>query len=132
MKNFEKYIDKIITDSNESVSCAVYAIMNNLLTSEGCIGNCESCEDKVKKWLLQDCKEPYKLSRLEYEILKDIKKRGTNAIEKARNGRDLYALYAGSRKMVFSCFSSFLFLENGVEYKINDIFSNCEVLDNAD
>lgn len=128
LTNFDKYIYRIL-DSNELSKCTVFELRSN---RERCDENCYECMKASKAWLSQEYKESYKLSRLEYEILKDIKKRGTNTVAKAKNGRDLFAIYAKSKEIIFECSSCFHFIEAGVEYKIDDILSNCEILEEAD
>lgn len=69
MKNFEKYIDAI-----SRRTC-----LKSILNFDDCCKECDfgdgngTCDDaKVKQWLLEEYKEPIKLSHDEYVILKNL------------------------------------------------------------
>lgn len=88
MKNFEAYEDKIkelegnvaLNKSNELVSCIGFRCCDCKFDSS----NGKYCSQVKFEWLYEEYKEPIKLTRLEYEILKYYFKQGYRYI--ARNG----------------------------------------------
>lgn len=128
MKNFEKHIDTILSLTGK-VDCEVYHLRTGCY---GCNGICDGCFDDSKKWLLDDCKEPYRLSKLEYEILKRYKGyRVWIRIDPATKHRFLYANTLDG-KIFACCDDAFCFMCTEDEYVVNEILSNCEVVENAD
>lgn len=104
MINAEKYRDEILAMTNNHEHFAIKAdnptvIMrcNDFEQCRGCLfnnSNNGSCSSNKMKWLLSEYKEPIKLSRLEYEILKHVQKEGFNFI--ARNDLNDYGGYGGN------------------------------------
>lgn len=82
MLNAEKYRDEILAVTNNHEHFAIKAdnptvIMgcNDFEQCRGCLfdnSNNGTCSSNKMKWLLSEYKEPIKLSRLEYELLKYI------------------------------------------------------------
>lgn len=82
MLNAEKFRKEILENSNVVFD---FSMSKDKHTIKKCLGVCEDCFfhdlgdhcSNIKvKWLLSEYKEPVKLSRLEYEILKWAKKEG--------------------------------------------------------
>lgn len=69
----EKYIDKIKKiDTDDCVDCELNKILLNTDEQECSLDNCEKCLKNSLIKLAQEYKEPIKLSRLEYDILKSV------------------------------------------------------------
>lgn len=108
MKNFEKHIGCIL----EKSACCTYKYINknNLI----CDRTCTTCKEKEKviNWLLEEYKEPIKLTKFEYDLL------GVYSVDTAFCGFE--ALIKMKQKGYF---------ENVVaNMKIADILENCEVM----
>lgn len=82
MLNAEKYKKEILENSNV---VSDFSMSKDKHAIKKCLGVCKDCFfhdlgdhcSNIKvKWLLSEYKEPVKLSRLEYEILKWAKKEG--------------------------------------------------------
>lgn len=82
MLNAEKFKKEILENSNV---VSDFSMSKDKHAIKKCLGVCEDCFfhdlgdhcSNIKvKWLLSEYKEPVKLSRLEYEILKWAKKEG--------------------------------------------------------
>lgn len=73
MTNLEFYKDKILKNINNSysLSCAVCCVMNNfdIGIENGCSGvMCKPA--KAVEWMLAEHKEPIKLKRFEYDLIR--------------------------------------------------------------
>lgn len=148
MKNFEAYeseIKKLQTNialmkNNELVPC----------TRASC-GECKfnssdsNCLAKLFEWFYEEYKEPIKLSRLEFELLKCLK--GEKLEYLARDKCKVYVHAYGTKPQkgnlgwftetrdcccmsLFSNCFKFIKWEDEEPYKIQDILDNCEVVDN--
>lgn len=125
MKNFEKYIDEILKTG--SLRCG----FSRVITKSGmCDSDCNKCEEKSKKWLLADCEEPYKLSQLEYEILRNL---GRQIIyTKYDEDEDALLLYQVEiERHIYDCGIHFCFMKEGQIYSASEILSNCEVINDV-
>lgn len=58
--------------------------------------NCETCSIKIKKWALEEYKESYKLTSVEYDTLCFWKQKGYDEIVK-RNQKSLYLRKKGTK-----------------------------------
>lgn len=100
MLNAEKWKKEILDITEGGYYFAVSKDRQNIARS--CAGlECENCIFDEKddrdcgcnfsrmKWMLSECKEPVKLTRLEYEILKHVQKEGFNFIIRNNYG-DLF------------------------------------------
>lgn len=104
------------------------------------------CDFETKfKWLLSEYKEPIKLSRLEYEILKWAKKEGYKYIVRTSSNsvfvhankpnklnyswasEDVNDEYLG----MFNKFFQFVKWEDEEPTLIEEVLNNCEVVENA-
>lgn len=119
MTNLEFYKDKILKNINNSysLSCAVCCVMNNfdIGIENGCSGvMCKAA--KAVEWMLAEHKEPIKLKKWEYDLLKCYQ-------ETKDDGEfvDHYILKELRYKGHFQ----------GVDYNltIEEILENCEVVD---
>lgn len=161
MLNAEKWKKEILDIAERGYCFAVSKDRQNIARS--CVGlKCEDCifnEDDCScnfprmKWLLSEYKEPIKLSRLEYEVLKHVQKKGFNFI--TRNNSDYlygdlygnlfiyaikpikhdgiagwctvgksYPLYA------FNDLFQFIKFEDEKPTSIRDVLNSCEVVEN--
>ena len=153
MLNAEKY-KKLILDLTEGgYYFAVRKDRQNIardcdgLKCEDCIFDEEEdcgCSYSRMKWLLSEYKEPIKLTRLEYEILKHVQKKGFNFITRNKCNNlfihevkpikpdgsigwcttsKSYLLYA------FNDLLQFVKWEDEEPKKIKDVLDNCEVVE---
>lgn len=74
MKNFDKYMQDILIDSNEQdyqVTCWWrYKYLGERTDTECSCDDCTECQKQFFEWLNQEYKEPVKLTKVQYEILK--------------------------------------------------------------
>ena len=74
MKNFDKYMQDILIDSNEQdyqVTCWWrYKYLGERTDTECSCYDCTECQKQFFEWLNQEYKEPVKLTKVQYEILK--------------------------------------------------------------
>lgn len=82
MKNFEKYIDKIT--NIDKVACKICQIRK--FNCQSLAKRCEEIKVENKKWLLEEYKEPIKLTHDEYVILKNIKSDKYHLISRENDG----------------------------------------------
>lgn len=86
-----------------------------------------SCDITRTEWLCQEYKEPIKLTRLEYELLKYFSKSfryvGKDEIVSFYNNDDDFLNLEEWGEDLFA------FLSRGEELEIQDILNNCEVID---
>lgn len=148
MLNAEKYKNEILEKSNVVFD---FSISKDRHTIEKCLGVCdncifcnigEHCSNVKVKWLLSEYKEPIKLSKLEYDILKWIKE-NTQFEYIVRN--EIGHLFASSEKTtkqqyvwtyrernhelsIFDKLFKFVKCEDEEPIVIADILNNCEVI----
>ena len=157
MLNAEKYRDKILEFINKKGTMYFSFKKDNVNMFEQCCEtNCDYCslysENSTKepctikriKWLLSEYKEPVRLTKLEYDILKYISD-NTKYLYITRddcNGLFLYGIeptkddgcwygkyYAGMA--AFSKLFQFVKWEDSEPTSIKDILKNCEVIEDA-
>lgn len=159
MINAEKYKDQLLKfveenhdslfglDKNsEPISCTVCRCnncqfgfkKNNYI--EGC-----SCSAAKIKWLLSEYKEPVKLSRLEYEILKLAINKSCEYIARDSDGQ-LFVFMEKPHKgesfwktdgyyyllEMFSVLFQFVKWEDSTPTPIKEVLENCEVVEDAE
>lgn len=149
MLKIEKIKDEIknFYDENNTLRCYLARIATNQNYSVNCyrIGiDCSECLRLSLLELLEEYKKPVKLSKFEYEYLKAAKENGYNFIARDINNR-LYGFekqpekqpekrnsmwsscgdYVGMFKSTFS----FVKWEDEEPYNIDEILSNCEVIE---
>lgn len=144
MLKIEKIKDEIknFSDENNTLRCYLAQIATNQNYSVNCYRrdvNCSECLRLSLLELLEEYKEPVKLTKFEYEYLKVAKKEGFNFIARDKSNR-LYGFekqptkgnamwgsrgdYVGMFKSIFS----FVKWEDEEPYNIDEILSNCEVM----
>lgn len=141
IKNFDTDVT-----ADEILSCWLHRITtNSSVNKHNCSGLvCSECLRLSLLNLLEEYKEPIKLTRFEYEYLKVAKENGYNFIARDINNR-LYGFekqpekqpekrnsmwsscgdYVGMFKSTFS----FVKWEDEEPYNIDEILSNCEVIE---
>ena len=148
MLNAERFKKEILEKSNVVFD---FLISKDRHTIEKCLGVCdncifcnigEHCSNVKVKWLLSEYKEPIKLSKLEYDILKWIKE-NTQFEYIVRN--EIGHLFASSEKptkqqyvwtyrernhelSIFDKLFKFVKCEDEEPIVIADILNNCEVI----
>ena len=69
MKNIEKYKDDVLENLD---ACSIDAQLRRKNVNGYCEGfNCEGCEERFLKWLLEECKEPV-LDEVERKYLSEV------------------------------------------------------------
>lgn len=155
MLNAEKNKEKILDLTEGGNYFAVGKDRQNIARScdglkcEDCIFDEEEdcgCSFSRMKWMLSEYREPIKLSRLEYEILKHVQKEGFNFITRNNCGNSViheikpikhdgsigwcttsksYMLYA------FNGLFKFVTSEDEKPTSIQEVLNNCEVIEDA-
>ena len=73
MKNFDKYMQDILIESNEQdyqVTCWWrYKYLGERTDTECSCDDCTECQKQFFEWLNQEYKEPIKLTQFEYDLL---------------------------------------------------------------
>lgn len=144
MLRIEKIKEKIKNyDNSDSLCCYLAQIVTELGDRDNCSRKGAGCSECLKLSLLElleEYKEPIKLTQFEYEYLKVAKKEGFNFIARDKSNR-LYGFekqptkgnamwgsrgdYVGMFKSIFK----FVKWEDEEPYSINSILSNCEVIE---
>ena len=147
MLKIEKIKDEIknFYDENNTLRCYLAQIATNQNYSVNCYRggnvNCSKCLRLSLLELLEEYKEPIKLTRFEYEYLKVAKKEGFNFIardktnvlygfEKQPKKCDLMWSSGGDCVRMFESIFSFVKWVDEKPWKIDEILSNCEVIKN--
>ena len=144
MLKIEKIKDEIknFSDENNTLRCYLAKIATNQNYSVNCYrrdANCSECLRLSLLELLEEYKEPVKLTKFEYEYLKVAKKEGFNFIardktnilyeyEKRPKKCDLMWGSGGDCVCMFKSTFSFVKWEDEEPYSIDKILSNCEVI----
>lgn len=137
IKNFDTDVT-----ADEIFSCWLYRITTNPSVNKHiCSGLvCSECLRLSLLNLLEEYKKPVKLSKFEYEYLKVAKKEGFNFIARDEDNR-LYGTSEKPEKFNSTWFSScdyvgmfkstfsFVKWEDEAPYNIDEILSNCEVIE---
>lgn len=148
MLNAEKYKNEILEKSNVVFD---FSISKDRHTIEKCLGVCdncifcnigEHCSNVKVKWLLSEYKEPIKLTRLEYELLKfwnverykyitrDRDKRLYAYKEKPTKKYDCWGCMCGHRMINdFVALFQFVEWEDEEPTSIEYVLKNCEMID---
>jgi hypothetical protein len=154
MLNAERFKEEINKHNNEFgladniVDCGTLGCRNcrfsRLNNSDGVI---IMCSTRKVKWLLSEYKEPVKLTRFEYDILKYL---SDNTIHMyiVRDGNGDICLYDAEPKksekgdwwvgrgvhgmVMFNKLFQFVQWEDSTPTLIKDVLENCEVLENAE
>lgn len=146
MLRIEKIKDEIkdFYDENNTLRCYLAQIATNQNYSVNCYRrdvNCSECLRLSLLELLEEYKEPIKLTRFEYEYLKVAKKEGFNFIARDNDGCVCLYIniptlkgtsswgYNGEFMIVFEELFKFVKWEDEEAYSIDSILSNCEVIE---
>lgn len=146
MLKIEKIKDEIRNfDTNVNVdkvlSCWLHRIMTNSNSNNNICGvvTCSECLRLSLMGLLEEYKEPIKLTKFEYEYLKVAKKEGFNFIARDNDGcvflyrnipwkDELSWDYSGKFIMAFAELFKFVQWKDEESWEIDEILSNCEVM----
>lgn len=140
IKDEIKNFDTDVT-ADENLSCWLYRITTNpSVKKHNCSGLvCSECLRLSLLNLSEEYKEPVKLTKFEYEYLKVTKKEGFNFIARDKNN-NLYLYsnkpwkdeidwdYEDRTTPVFAELFKFVKWEDEESYSIDEILSNCEVM----
>ena len=124
----------------EECATCVFSLENNPND-----GLSHACTIRKVKWLLSEYKEPIKLSRLEYEILKLAINKSCEYIARDSDGQ-LYVFMEKPRKSesfwksdgyyylleMFSVLFQFVRWEDSTPTPIKEVLENCEVVEDAE
>ena len=145
MLKIEKIKEEILNfnHANDALRCYLARVTTKQSNIDGCCRpnlRCEECLKVSFMDLLEEYKKPVKLTKFEYEYLKVAKKEGFNFISRDKSNR-LYGFekqptkgnatwgsrgdYVGMFKSTFS----FVKWEDEEPYNIDEILSNCEVIE---
>lgn len=153
MLNAERFKKEILEKSNVVFD---FSISKDRHTIEKCLGVCdncifcnigEHCSNVKVKWLLSEYKEPVKLSKLEYDILKYLSD-NTAHMYIVRDGNGNICLYDAEPKksgngdwwvgrgvhgmVMFDKLFQFIKWEDSTPTPIKDVLDNCEVVNDAE
>ena len=146
MLKIEKIKDEIknFYDENNTLRCYLAQIATNQNYSVNCYRggnvNCSKCLRLSLLELLEEYKEPIKLTRFEYEYLKVAKENEYNFIARDKNNNlYLYSNKPWKGELVWNCIDGntpvfaklfkFVKWEDEEPYNIDKILSNCEVVE---
>ena len=146
MLKIEKIKEEILNfnHANDALRCYLARVTTKQSNIDGCCRPTLRCEECLKVSfidLLEEYKEPVKLSKFEYEYLKVAKKEGVNFIardkinvlygfEKRPKKRDLMWGSGGDCVRMFESIFKFVQWENEEPWNIDNILANCEVIEN--
>ena len=146
MLKIEKIKDEIKnhdTNSDDYLECWLHQITTNLHDNKNSCSSftCSECLRLSLMELLEEYKEPIKLTRFEYEYLKVAKKEGFNFIardkshelcgfDKRPKKRNLMWCSGGDCVHIFESMFKFVKWDDEEAYSIDSILSNCEVIEN--
>lgn len=151
MLNAEKFKDKIMYSCDGEfgftdgiVKCTYYKCDNCIFSNRNNQDKHESCSSRRVRWLLSEYKEPIKLSKLEYDILKYLSDntrhmyiaRNENGalyvfdVEPVKNNfNNLWTGRGASWLGVFNKLFQFVQWEDSEPTAIEDVLGNCEVIE---
>lgn len=131
MKNFDKYMQDILIDSNEQdyqVTCWWrYKYLGERTDTECSCDDCTECQKQFFEWLNQEYKEPVKLTKVQYEILKCLQQDSlilisNNELIIHKDNLEMFMNKLGV-KIIYSDHHE----EKSI--KIKDILEKCEVVE---
>lgn len=131
MKNFDKYMQDILIDSNEQdyqVTCWWrYKYLGERTDTECSCDDCTDCQKQFFEWLNQEYKEPVKLTKVQYEILKCLQQDSLILISNNELIIHKDNLEMFMNKLGVKIIDSDNHEEKSI--KIKDILENCEVVE---
>ena len=144
MLKIEKIKEKIKNfDNSDSLCCYLAQMVTNKGDKNNCsrknTTSCRQCLKLSLMSLLEEYKEPIKLTQFEYEYLKFAKAVGYNFIARDENGGlFLYSIkpwkgeitwkYRNSNILIFTKMFNFVRWQDEEPYNIDEVLSNCEVM----
>lgn len=145
MLKIEKIKDEIKnhdTNSDDYLECWLHQITTNLHDNKNSCSSftCSECLRLSLMNLLEEYKEPIKLTKFEYEYLKVAKENGYNFITRDKDNR-LYGTSEKPKKYnttwassgayigMFESMFNFVRWQDEEPYSIDEILSNCEVIE---
>lgn len=145
MLKIEKIKEKIKNfDNSDSLCCYLAQMVTNKGDKNNCsrknTTSCRQCLKLSLMDLLEEYKETVKLSKFEYEYLKFAKENGYNFIARDEDGGlflystepwkgELVWKYIGSGIRIFTKMFNFVRWQDEEPYNIDEILSNCEVME---
>lgn len=143
IEKIKKEIKNYDTNNNVYLGCYLSRIATNQNYNDNCyrIGiDCSECLRLSLLELLEEYKEPIKLTRFEYEYLKVAKENGYNFIARDNDGcvflyrnipwkDELSWDYSGKFMIVFEELFKFVKWADEEPCNIDEILSNCEVIE---
>lgn len=146
MLRIEKIKEEILNfnHANDALRCYLARVTTKQSNIDGCCRPNLRCEECLKVSfidLLEEYKEPIKLTQFEYEYLKFAKAVEYNFIARDEDGRlFLYSIepwkgentwrYRDSGIRIFTKMFNFVRWQDEEPYNIDEILSNCEVIEN--
>lgn len=137
IKNFDTNVN-----ADKVLSCWLHLITTNSNDNNNICGvvTCSECLRLSLMNLLEEYKEPIKLTRFEYEYLKFAKENEYNFIARDEDGRlflhssepwkgELVWKYIGSGIRIFTKMFNFVRWQDEKPYNIDEILSNFEVIE---
>lgn len=138
IKNFDTDVT-----ADEILSCWLHRITTNSnVNKHNCTGLvCSECLRLSLMDLLEEYKEPVKLTRFEYEYLKVAKENECNFMARDKNNNlylysnkpwkdEIYWYYEDRITLVFVELFKFVKWEDEEPWNIDNILANCEVIEN--
>lgn len=138
IKNFDTNVN-----ADKVLSCWLHRITTNSNDNNNICGvvTCSECLRLSLMNLLEEYKEPIKLTKFEYEYLKIAKENEFSFIARDKNGTlFLYAgkpfkcenvwSYRGNVLIIFIELFEFVKWEDEEPYNIDELLNNCEVIEN--
>lgn len=145
MLKIEKIKEKIKNfDNSDSLCCYLAQMVTNKGDKNNCsrknTTSCRQCLKLSLMDLLEEYKEPIKLTKFEYEYLKVAKKEGLNFIARDNDGcvflyrnipwkDELSWDYSGKFIIAFAELFKFVQWEDEESWEIDAILNNCEVIE---
>ena len=143
MLKIEKIKEEILNfnHANDALRCYLARVTTKQSNIDGCCRpnlRCEECLRLSLMGLLEEYKEPIKLSKFEYEYLKVAKGNEYNFIARDKDGRlflyetkpwrgELVWKYTDSGIRIFKELFNFVKWEDEEPYSVDEILANCEV-----
>ena len=128
MTNLERYKDEFVymLNKNKITLCSFFEVLNNYDDCDTCPYGFESCEKggwcnyrKFIDWLLEEHKEPIKLTKFEYDLLEYY-----TYVDNSWNGRILHENYA----IRYMCDKGYL-KNVDLNMTFREVLDNCEVVE---
>ena len=146
MLRIEKIKEEILNfnHANDALRCYLARVTTKQSNIDGCCRPNLRCEECLKVSfidLLEEYKKPVKLSKFEYEYLKVAKENEYNFIARDKNNNlYLYPNKPWKGELVWNCIDGntpvfaklfkFVKWKDEEPYSIDEILSNCEVIEN--